>query len=744
MPRRKKQFWKLNLRPQSAKSLIALVLILSGILSFLSFVGYIANLDNSLYGFLRTYFGASAFFVPFLLISAGLSLTAIKWEIAQSRIFWGITLVTVGFLTIFHLLINSEESLSLAQTGAGGGVIGFYIGRFLVSIFSIFGAFVLAIGSIVIGLLILFNTTLEEFGSKFSLVVGPIGKLFSSVASLRRSKQDEETEGLSEEEQAQALSQEIKINKPQKEMLTLEVIEEDGVSQNREMTHKEGEEVGIRPYELPPLSLLADEDEIAADRGDVEANAAIIEKTLDSFGVQARVAEISLGPAVTQYALKLSEGTKITKITTLQTDLALALAAPTGAVRVEAPIPGKKLVGIEVPNYTPTIVTMKKALMSEPVQQSKAKLMATLGQNVAGETELSDVSKWPHVLIAGATGSGKSVLLHSIIISLLYKKRPDELQFIFIDPKRVELTQYNGIPHLLQPVIVEAEKAVNAFKWAVHEMEHRYKLFQQISGARDLASFNQLTDTSPLPYIVIVVDELADLMSYAKNEAETLITRIAQMSRATGIHLILSTQRPSVDVITGLIKANIPTRIALNVTSITDSRVILDASGAEKLIGRGDMLYLPSDLPRPKRIQGVYVTDAELHRVIEFLRQFKEHRVDSMLTATVNESIQGVQSPIANFPSAAMATTRTPDFEEPEDKKFDEALQEIVNHDRASASLLQRRLKIGYARAARLLDELEERGMVSAPDGSNPREVHTEKVREYLTKAGKIGQEYNQ
>ncbi len=739
MPRRKKRFLQLGLKPRSTISLIALLLILFALLSLLSIIGTSMDLDNFLFTFLKAYVGTATFMVPPLFFFAGLSLTKIRWDIAQARIFWGLLVLTLGFITLFHLISNGNNSLELAKTGVGGGMIGYYLGGLLVNLFSVFGAFVMALALLMIGLIIIFNTSLEELGALGGRAVVPVIGAIKQLESLR-SKRGEQDADAGLPVDAEGNVQTIRINKPKDDRVPLEVLEDDMKPAPIASVADQGQAgLPIREYEPPPLSLLSDAEETPADRGDIEKNAAIIEKTLDSFGVQARVAEVNLGPAVTQYALNLAEGTKITKITSLQNDLALALAAPTGAVRVEAPIPGKKLVGIEVPNYTSTIVTMRNALLSEHVQESKAKLLAILGQNVAGETEIADMTKWPHVLIAGATGAGKSVLIHSLIVSLLYKRRPDEVQFMFIDPKRVELTQYNGIPHLLRPVIVDADKAVNAFKWAVHEMEHRYKLFQQIPGVRDLPSFNEATDTTKLPYIIIIVDEMADLMAYAKNEAEGLITRLAQMSRATGIHLVLATQRPSVDVITGLIKANIPTRIALNVTSVTDSRVILDSAGADKLIGRGDMLYLPPDAAKPRRIQGVWVSDKELRDVITHLKQFSQPQQALRATELTGEGSEleiGAES-VSDW-QAATATTRTPDFEEPEDNKFDEALQEIVNHDRASASLLQRRLKIGYARAARLLDELEQRGMVSSPDGSNPREVYKEKIREYLVQSGRM------
>lgn len=734
MPRRKKRFLQLNLKPDSTRSLIALLLMLFGILSLLSLVGHISQFENSLYELLQRYVGTAAFFLPFVLVSAGLALTKLTWRIARSRVFWGLFVFQFGLIALFHVLFNGDNTAAIAQAGEAGGLIGLFVGGALIRVFSVFGAFLIAIALLFIGILILFNTSLEEMGEWGGKYVAPALRKGVSVASSLRNRRVEEEVVAAEE------AVPMKINKPKNDMVE---IVEDAPVPRASHDHEHGTQAelpGIPEYEPPSLSLLSDAKEIAADRGDVEKNAMVIEKTLDSFGVQARVAEVNLGPAVTQYALNLSEGTKITKITSLQNDLALALAAPTGAVRIEAPIPGKKLVGVEVPNYTSTLVTMRNSLLSDQMQESKAKLSVVLGQNVAGEVEVADLTKWPHVLIAGATGAGKSVLVHSLIISILYTRRPDEVQFMFIDPKRVELTQYDGIPHLLRSVIVDADKAVNAFKWAVHEMEHRYKLFQQIPGARDLASFNEVTDTPKLPYIVIVVDEMADLMAYAKNEAEGLITRLAQMSRATGIHLVLATQRPSVDVITGLIKANIPTRIALNVTSITDSRVILDSGGADKLIGKGDMLYLPPDAAKPRRIQGVFVSDEELRNVIGHLKKFAKPRIQADEAADLAGAVSGEPAVPGTtedeWHGGVTASTRDPDFDQPDDNKFDEAVREIMSHDRASASLLQRRLKIGYARAARLLDELEERGIVSPPDGSNPREVYKDKARAYFEHAG--------
>ena len=467
-------------------------------------------------------------------------------------------------------------------------------------------------------------------------------------------------------------------------------------------------------WKYPPLSLLSDKVGSPAERGDVKKSASIIEKTLDSFGVQARVAEVNGGPAVTQYALEISAGTKISKIANLQHDLALSLATPTGTVRVEAPIPGKSLVGIEVPNRSLEVVGLKHVLSSDEMSKHKSKLAVALGRDTSSKPMIVDIDRMPHCLIAGTTGSGKSIMLNAVITSLLFRNSPDELKLILIDPKRVELTNFNGIPHLLTPVITEPEKILSSLKWAMAEMDRRYKLFQSV-GVRNISGYNEMSGFQALPYIVIIVDELADLMMFAPVEIEDAITRIAQLARATGIHLVVATQRPSVDVITGLIKANIPCRIAFNVSSMIDSRVILDGPGAEKLLGRGDMLFLPPDASKPMRIQGVFVQDGEINNLIKYL---KDTGIAPQYTAEV------VEMPLGRMGGRGDSGDR--------DELFEEAVRTVCQYDRASASLLQRRLKVGYARAARILDELEEAGIVGTGEGSKPRDVLVKNADDYF------------
>lgn len=459
----------------------------------------------------------------------------------------------------------------------------------------------------------------------------------------------------------------------------------------------------------PPMSILQDISQREADRGDVKVNAQTIEQTLDSFGIRANVAEVNYGPTVTQYALRITQGTRLSKITGLGNNLALSLAAPGGLVRIEAPIPGRSMVGIEIPNVRPEIVTLKSLLSSSEFKDSNDPLLVPLGLDVSGQVKAASIENMPHILIAGTTGSGKSVLLNAWIATFLFRTKPEELRLILVDPKRVELTLYNGIPHLLTEVIVEHDKIISALKWTVSEMENRYKEFSKV-GVRDLAGYNSLKNIDKKPYIMFIIDELADLMTFSSaGDSENLITRIAQMARATGIHLILATQRPSVDVITGLMKANIPTRIAFNVSSLVDSRVIIDMPGAEKLLGKGDMLYLPPDQAKPKRIQGPFVTIKEISELVKYLKsQVPEIHYTEEITEQDTTVIGGVDG-----------TGATGEV----DPLFNQAINIISQADKASSSLLQRKLSIGYARAARILDQLQARGYVSPAEGSKPREI---------------------
>jgi S-DNA-T family DNA segregation ATPase FtsK/SpoIIIE len=452
-----------------------------------------------------------------------------------------------------------------------------------------------------------------------------------------------------------------------------------------------------------PLDLL-DERRSNPNSGDINANREIIRRTFENFNIHVEMAEVNVGPTVTQYTMKPAEGIKLTKIITLNNDLALALAAH--PIRIEAPIPGRSLIGIEVPNKSGAVVGLKDLLMSREYRKVKKDgvLALPLGLDVAGKSYAVALEKMPHLLVAGATGSGKSVAVNAMILSLLYQYGPDSLRFIMVDPKRVELPVYNRVPHMLTPVITDVKKTINALKWLITEMDHRYETLAA-KGKRNIMSYNEVAD-EPLPYIVLIIDELADLMIVAAQDVETYIIRLAQMARAVGIHLILATQRPSVDVITGLLKANIPGRIAFSVASAVDSRTILDTYGAEKLVGRGDMLFSSAEVSKPKRIQGPYVSEHEVKRIVSFLAdeigepQFIEEVTEKQSTPTAFQADDGDG-----------------------DDLFEEAKDIVVKAQKASTSYLQRKLRIGYARAARLMDLLEDAGIIGSADGSRAREV---------------------
>jgi len=486
-----------------------------------------------------------------------------------------------------------------------------------------------------------------------------------------------------------------------------------------------------RAWSLPSLRELEDFSVGEIDDNEKRNKARIIEHTLASFKIEAQVVGMNPGPAVTQYQLQPAVGVKVSRITSLQRDLELALAAP--AIRIEAPIPGTPYIGVEIPNSAIASVSMKEVIDTDEFARHSGKLKLALGKDVSGAPVVADLTRAPHLLIAGSTGSGKSKAINSILCTLLMQHTPDELKFIMVDPKMVELIVYNHIPHLLAPVVTELERVVSLLKWAVREMERRYKLLAQ-KGYRNIESYNKAACSGavglePLPYIVIIVDELADLMMLAPDEVETLVCRLAQMARAIGIHLILATQRPSVDVVTGLIKANFPTRMAFAVTSQIDSRVILDQSGAEKLLGRGDMLYLASDAPKPVRVQGTNVSDKEVENVARFWRAAgAEHGAPAAGAASKPLPLKQREGAAPGDPDTA-GVSPLPDShtgalsDEEEDELLPKAMQLVRQHERASASLLQRRLRIGYSKAAQLIDLLEQRGVVGPAEEGRSREV---------------------
>nr|WP_046215465.1 DNA translocase FtsK [Paenibacillus wulumuqiensis] len=460
-----------------------------------------------------------------------------------------------------------------------------------------------------------------------------------------------------------------------------------------------------KPYKLPPFNLLAMPKNVvnASDQNDYMLIARKLETTLESFGVRAKVLEVVRGPAVTRYEIQPDVGVKVSRIVGLTDDIALALAAKD--IRMEAPIPGKSAIGIEVPNNEVSMVTMREVMETQIFKESEAKLSIAFGRDIAGQTIVGNLAKMPHLLVAGATGSGKSVCINGIITSILYKAKPDEVKFLMVDPKMVELNIYNGIPHLLAPVVTDPRRASLALKKIVVEMEKRYDLFSK-SGTRNMEGYNNLMKDNPtaiLPYIVVIVDELADLMMVAAGDVEDAIARLAQMARAAGIHLIIATQRPSVDVITGVIKANIPSRIAFGVSSQIDSRTILDMGGAEKLLGRGDMLFMPVGSSKPVRVQGAFMSDQEVETIVEYCRSQGEAQYNDDIVPEIDDT------------ATAM--------DEQKDELYDQAMQIVIEAKQASVSLLQRRMRVGYTRAARLIDSLEAHGVVGPYEGSKPREV---------------------
>jgi S-DNA-T family DNA segregation ATPase FtsK/SpoIIIE len=567
----------------------------------------------------------------------------------------------------------------------------------------------------VIGLLLLFEVSLSSLPGKSEQVK-------SFWQNYNQSKSARKVRKIQEKREKEA-TREIEVSKviesasEEPEFFRYQVdVEQAGVGKKigKELSEEEKEakqlDLGVGKFKRAkidlPLSLLDGKTTIP-DGGDIKANKLIIQKTLDNFGIASEMGDAQVGPTVTQYTLKPAEGIKLSRITALGDNLALALAAH--PIRIEAPIPGRSLVGIEVPNEATAIVPLVDILISEQFKNRKSNLAIALGKDVMGRPWLAELDKMPHLLIAGATGSGKSVCINAVIISLLYQNGPGDLKFIMVDPKRVELPIYNGIPHLLTPVITDVKKTVNALRWAIVEMERRFDTLSQ-AHQRNIASFNAASPEK-MPYIVVIIDELADLMAAAGPEVEAAIVRLSQMSRAVGIHLVLATQRPSVDVLTGLIKANITSRIAFSVASLVDSRTILDMSGAEKLLGRGDMLYISAEISKPKRLQGAYASDEEIKKVINYLKDKAEPEY-------IEEIVQKQQTSFSGEASYGDV-----DSDGDSDPLLPEAKDVIMRAKKASASLLQRRLRIGYARAARILDLLEEQGIIGPGDGAKPREV---------------------
>jgi len=720
---RKRKPVKLVIRKETIFSLASVVLILLGVLIMISFSGQ-GMILATINAYLITKFGVSMFFLPFICISAAMVLFQTKWAWSKPHILLGVILLMIGALGILQ-----------------SGEIGLRTFTNVAALVTPYGAYAIFAAFVASGVFIMLQLSIAEILEFFARILPkkqykPAPAAQEELPSRGGFNMPKLNLGFSKKP-----NQGFSVNDPSQKILPTGKTRNDqqhgkdetAVSAQQKMAPMSSQmnaEKGLSQtgtnnpndpnfiWEYPPLSLLSDKVGGEADRGDVKSNAAIIERTLGSFGIKAKVVEVNYGPAVTQYALEIALGTKVSKITDLATDLALALAAPTGQIRIEAPIAGRALIGVEVPNHSAQFVTLRTMLASEKMKKNPSKLAVALGLNVAGDEVVADIAKMPHVLIAGATGSGKSVAINTFICSMLFRASPAEVKLILVDPKRVELTGYNNLPHLLTPVIVEPKKVVSALKWATAEMDRRYKQLAE-AGVKNLEGYNELAGFQALPNIVIIIDELADIMLFNPAEVEESITRIAQMARAVGIHLVLATQRPSVDIITGLIKANIPARIAFNVSSMMDSRVILDMPGAEKLLGRGDMLFIPPEQAKPTRIQGTYVSEAEIKKLVEHIKQ-------------QGQQPQYEEEITTKYQSTMMKGGSGGTDGEDRDPLFDESIKLFSQYDKASSSLIQRRLSVGYARAARILDQLYEAGFVGPADGSKPRDVNITKIRDYL------------
>ncbi|MFA6272119.1 MAG: DNA translocase FtsK 4TM domain-containing protein [Patescibacteria group bacterium] len=693
------------LNPGTRRGIIVVSLFVVAAISILSFFELAGSVGNYLDQLLRVIFGWGSFLFPIILAVFGYMLIfPDKYSLKASN-YLGVFLLLLALLGIMHLFVGQEAAVEAIDEGRGGGYLGLVISLPLLKIMGIWATSIVLVALCCIAVLIVFATSINrlvEGGSVIGSVMLRIREFFRKI-NYRVSESRMEKEASAEVEEERSFSRKTITQKADLEDGKEEVIS--AVNEDVET----GDQMKIfnknkhRPKIDIPIDLL-EGTSAKPTSGDINLNKEKIKKTLQNFGIEVEMGETNVGPTVTQYTLKPSEGVRISQIDTLQNDIALALAAH--PIRIEAPIPGKSLVGIEVPNQKVAVVKLKEIIQSEAFKKRESDLNISLGKDVSGFPWVADMGSMPHLLVAGATGSGKSVCINSIIISLLYQNSPDKLKLILVDPKQVELTIYNGIPHLLTPVITKADKTINALKWAVAEMERRFELLSQ-TGQRNIKGFNAGV-AEGLPYIVIVIDELADLMSVNAPEVEGSIIRLAQMARAVGIHLVVATQRPSVDVITGLIKANITSRIAFTVASGTDSRTILDFAGAEKLLGSGDMLYVSAQLSKPKRLQGAYVTEREIRNIVDFLKEKGEPEYNEEIITR----------------HGAHVGEKGESLSEDDDVLVDDAQEIILESQKASASFLQRRMRIGYARAARILDILEERGIIGPADGAKPRDVY--------------------
>ena len=685
-----KMGWLEDLGHGTKHSILAIFSFGFALLLVLAAFGKAGQVGEQLYGVFDFLFGAAFFLAPLVFFLAGVSFLLSFRRRLMVTIIGGGMLMLVSSLALFETVLGEKAA----------GYVGSQLASPLLTYFDFWASLVILMTLFVISILLMLNISLKphlvfrkkEETPETSVQVSVLEGTSKTEETVREESKEGEVEDLGDERREETREE----NSPEEKSPFF-------MQQKR----IQGTSAVSKAFVPPPLDLLED-DKGKPNSGDIKANANIIKRTLQNFGVTVEMGEVSIGPSITQYTLRPAEGVKLARILALHNDLSLTLAAH--PIRIEAPIPGKSLVGIEIPNRSIALVGMRSVLAAEEFKNSNMPLVLGFGRDVSGKTVYTSLEKMPHLLVAGSTGSGKSVAIHAMMMSLLYRNPPERLRFLMIDPKRVELTAYSGIPHMLTPVITDPKKAILALKWAVGEMERRYELIAS-ARARDINSYQSSREAreNPMPYIVIIIDELADIMSAYPREMEATVVRLAQMSRAVGIHLIVSTQRPSVEVITGLIKANITSRMAFQVASQVDSRTILDMAGSEKLLGNGDMLYLAGDTDKPRRIQGAFVSESEVRKVVQYLEEkYASHEIES-----IRLEPEGVDASLFG-PSSS---------EDDDDQLYPQAEEIIIQAGKASASYLQRRLRIGYARAARLLDFLESRGVVGPADGSKPREV---------------------
>ncbi|MBU2025367.1 MAG: DNA translocase FtsK 4TM domain-containing protein [Patescibacteria group bacterium] len=732
--------------PGIQKTILAIVFLTAAVVFTFALAGSAGKLGEVLNMLFSKLIGGGRYLLPFVLVV--LSMMYFKrFSGKEYLMLWlGLAMVSLSVLGLMHLFTDKSEMRELAARGAGGGYAGYALGYLAYRAVGVYASAFIFAALIVIGILLAFNSYLarliqdektEEGEETDDGVYGKAKvkneklKIISKIGQIIGGKLKRE-EAVEEVQEGDTKDDRWRLNRGNKDQF----IGQGGLKKRV-----------INPnWQLPPVDLL-EQGSQKPQGGNVKAKSSIIEKTLRNFGIDSEVMDTNVGPTVTQFAVRPADGTRLSKIVALQNDLSMALAAH--PLRIEAPIPGKSLVGVEIPNEKSALVRFRSLIDNQQFMASQG-LTIVLGEDPAGNYFYADLANMPHLMIAGATGAGKSIGVAGIISSLLFRFTPDELKFILIDPKRVELSIYNDIPHLITPVIVDIDKVVNSLKWVVAEMERRYQILQD-AACRDVDSYNdevdkggvkvrvngisgkqeedqqqreknqfqEQEDEGRLPYIIVIIDELADIMVSNGKEVETLIVRIAQKARAVGIHLVLSTQRPSVEIITGLIKANIPTRIAYQVASQIDSRTILDRAGAEKLLGKGDMLYLSREAGQPKRIQGAYIQEQEVGKITDFLKQQAVADYDESIVQARGLPGQGGAGIFDSFSPEAGGSGGY------EDELFLPAKQVVIENQKASATLLQRKLKVGYARAARIMEMLEEGGIIGPANGAKPRQILT-------------------